>query len=336
MISSFEIILAILIGSILIFVFAYVYYGKHNEVSSTNKDSYYHSTISNVIKKNEHLLTLTSNTTIPTALVKLSKTKFSSAPVFNPNTNKWIGSIDMLDLVGIFSTLSRAKEFAELFAKRDIPWWEFLEQENNVVSQQTIEGLLNISEHNLWIPIQSNESIQQALTLFKRDADIHRLPVFENQKLVYVLSHIDILLFLAKNVKHIKQAELKIGDLFKRQPVYTISPNEKTIVGFNLMIEKKVNAIAVVDKNGAISSVVSSSDLKRSKQKNIFTDLNLPISSYLELKNSSFPYSKQAPIFVTPFNSLHDALAMFEKNTFAQIVCDRRAKSYSNRNHKST
>jgi len=276
---------------------------------------------SDIMNKPKELIFVNSNEKIPDALKKLVSNNITSVPVFDQKQNKYIGSVDMLDLVGVMVSMAKTKDLADVFAKREIPWKEFIIQEKKVFFEQTIDGIPNLATHNVFVSVSEKTNFSEILQQMKKDADIHRIYV-SNGKLVGVISSFDVFSFIYKNLNKIPQSNMKISEFFRENLVVSVRPQTKTIDALTIMLENKVTAIGIVNpKNHALVSVLSSTDLKRSSEEDLFSDLFLPVDEYLK-KNNKGKFNRNEstnPVSVTLNQTFSDALELLVKTKLHRL-----------------
>lgn len=125
----------------------------------------------------------------------------------------------------------------------------------------------NIAEHNSFFSTTPKTSLKSICDEFRRDSNVHRGFVFSEQnELIGVISSVDVLHFLASNQEQMTEtAATKISSFFRKQPVVSVRATSKAMEGYELMIQNKVSAIAVINSKDNLIAVLSSTDLKVGK-----------------------------------------------------------------------
>jgi len=120
-------------------------------------------------------VSVNSEDKIPFVVKLLAKHNISSAPVRLANsTSKWVGLIDILDLVSTLSTIIEAK--MDDTNTTQVNWDEI-----SLVNDQCVGDLCDISEQNPWISISRDTSLEQILHKMAKKSNIHRLPVIDDK-----------------------------------------------------------------------------------------------------------------------------------------------------------
>ena len=103
----------------------------------------------------------------------LTKHNILSAPILDAKTGKYIGLIDMLDLVtfvvDIYKSLEREGESADFFS--------LLESGERFVTQE-IKTIADLSHRNPFVPINETDTLLSVLSLIGHQG-LHRVPVVD-------------------------------------------------------------------------------------------------------------------------------------------------------------
>jgi acetoin utilization protein AcuB len=116
------------------------------------------------------------------------------------------------------------------------------------------------------ITIDANESMQKAISLMK-EHKIRMLPVLKRGKLVGVVSDSDLKRASASDATMLDVHELlylitkiKIRDIMVKDPV-TVSPDHTVEETAELLLERRISGVPVVDEGGAVVGVITRDDL---------------------------------------------------------------------------
>jgi acetoin utilization protein AcuB len=114
----------------------------------------------------------------------------------------------------------------------------------------------------------------------------------------------------------------------KRNPV-TISPEASFFEARNLIHEKGVRHLPVVDKNGKLVGIVTDSDIREAAPSDA-TLLSIQELNYLlgKLKVSSFMTPKQKLITITPDTLIEEAVKLMHDNKISCLPVMEREKLY--------
>lgn len=231
---------------------------------------------------------------VTNVLRRMTEARVQSVPVRDSN-GRWLGLVDMLDLVTLVISMSDSKLLIEAFAQKPIGWDTFLDRELAVLKEQTIGPLCNASERDTWCPLTPDLPLETALDLFALHCGVHRLPVIggKNDDVIAVLSQSatcrwllqtlrarsDLTGFLSRRVSELPE---------KPDGVVTVRFDSLAIDAYRTMLEKNLSGVAVVYEDGKLFGSLSVSDLKGSAPDQLFTDLYLPLATYLEKSTAAF------------------------------------------------
>lgn len=226
---------------------------------------------------------LEHNINVQDTLSILDDKRISSAPVVNVSEGKFLGIVDMFDIVtcmlGVLPEMKEgddpsAVEWAgEHFAKTTMG--QVIEATN------TYEGFPIASN-----PVKRETFLPKVIELFW--LGLHRLPVVNMENnIINVLTQSDLLAFMAQNMHLIGAIARKTLDECNigRVAPQMARANEQTSVVVKRLHNKRITALPVVDDEGKIIANFSISDLKGITSKN-FKDLLLPVKAFLDKRSS--------------------------------------------------
>lgn len=285
------------------------------------------------LPKDFALISVDKSTPTLEVLKTLSKNNIQSVPVYDPEVKKFIGSIDMLDLLNVTVFLTEAKQIVDVVASKEITWNQYIAEENKVLADSTAGDIINASERNPWVDVYEGLPLRSLMDMFGKNVNLHRVCVSNpDGGIIGSISQSRVINFLADNINKFPEiANKKLSQwLAPRFRVVSVKPSDKTLSAFELMIQKKVSGVAIIDDNFKIVGALSASDLKRSLSTNVFTDLHLPIALYLEKATVDFARSapkSEHPVICTMDSTLQDILAILDKNHVHRIfVVDKDRK----------
>mmetsp|Transcript_4512 Transcript_4512/g.7904 ORF Transcript_4512/g.7904 Transcript_4512/m.7904 type:complete len:312 (-) Transcript_4512:347-1282(-) len=187
-----------------------------------------------------------SGDSLSTVFTLLQKNFSLVAPVYNSQEKKWIGLIDVVD---ILTTVLGSSEKSD--AKVD--------DDDLTFTSYTAQDAVNRSKRNPFIPVKSSDSLLHAVKLLV-DSKAHYLPVFNaDKKLIAVLDSWQILAYVVENLPSPakNRSVLEFGNF---DDLITIKHNASTISGFHLLVEKNIPAAAIVDEQGLLVDSLSCTD----------------------------------------------------------------------------
>jgi len=236
-------------------------------------------------KQSRQIISISASSSVVEAVQILSSNNILGAPVFERETNNFLGFVDMMDL------LSNVVSF---YADREIPggeevpisWCrniETLQQRGEEFAKQPITALIDKSRVDEYCPVSHHGTLFQVMEDVLSH-NIHRVPVFDNTDKVYsILSQSDLIQFLFENIKEVGIARYdtveKLG--LGTSAVISMSAKAKAIHAFFLMLYNRVSAVAIVSGNGELVGNLSASDL-RGLDQNTFTQLLMPVMEFVK------------------------------------------------------
>jgi len=228
-------------------------------------------------------------------LQMLHRHRIVAMPVWDDEGKRWIGIIDMLDIVGAHRMLdwsSTTLDLRELFVKFKA----------STISAGEVVKSSSRSQHLIIVcPGESLLNSMQYLT------ENHRILIGPKNsaepKSFRLLSQMDIARELAKTDLG-ENGKRKIEELFPPKAVYSVKEDDIARDAFEQMYERNLSALAVVDKNGILVTNLSSSDLKTLDEDNI-GNITLKVNQFLLAAHGVKP---AVPIVSKPGDHLEDIL----------------------------
>lgn len=219
--------------------------------------------IRTIVPNNQEIVCLNSDTKASQCLQTLIEKKIHSAPVIDVETQKYLGFLDLVDIVALFVKIYKETEM------KDIDFYEKVTTQNNSFEKETAASLVDLSQRNPFIPLEKDITIMKAIELMG-EKRIQRIPIMENEKIVNILSQSTMIEWLEKN-KSLYDCSKTIGELgLGIHQVYSVELSQKAIEAFTLMAEHQVSAVALLDEDGTLFSNLSSKDLKAMEGKVLF------------------------------------------------------------------
>jgi len=227
-----------------------------------------------------NIVSVNSDATTVEALKTLTKHNILCAPILDTKTGKYIGLVDMLDLVtfvvDIYTSLERERENTDFFS--------LLESGERFVTQD-IKTIADLSHRNPFVPVHDTDTLLSVLQLVG-EKRLHRVPVVDSEgKVVNFLTQSALVDFLAKNKEKLGHVVDKtVGEmLLGCKPVVKVNINHNAVEAFKLMAEKKVSAVAVVDDDNHLISNLSARDIRAiATDHRVIQGLFTPIRNFLQ------------------------------------------------------
>jgi CBS domain-containing protein len=238
-------------------------------------------------KRNKSIISIDANASVVDALQVLSSNNILGAPVFDKETNNFMGFVDMMDLLANVVSFYKERDI-EGQAGEEVPvsWCrniETLKERGEQFAKQPVTALIDKSRVDEYCPVSHHGTLFQVMEDVLSQ-HVHRVPVFDNSDKVYnVLSQSDLIQFLYENIRDIGIARFdtveKLG--LGTPAVISMSARAKAIHAFFLMLYNKVPAVAIVSGNGELVGNLSASDL-RGLDQNTFTELLKPVMEFVK------------------------------------------------------
>jgi len=261
--------------------------------------------------------------------------KINSLPVYNTALKKYTASIDIHDISIVIFVLAVTKSFTDLFAQEVATWHEFENEDFQFFAKEGVEKFCNASMRNFWKTVSDSTPVLELIKILGNPAqnselqsqeNVRRVGV-ENQegKLVGLISQFELVKFLLQEAKKSGLfSKLKLNDVPKvkeQTKLFIIKENEHAIEAFKMMLENAITGLGVVDESGHLTSVFSSSDIKREKaSQELFTDLQLTVKEYLSKSKRYFKKEIDEKILqIGPNDPFISVLEKMVKNHLHQI-----------------
>jgi len=222
--------------------------------------------------------------TVLTVLQKMKSKNISSLPVRDKATRKFVGIIDVLDIVTFCCTK---------YATINTNAWESYQQMESFAKTKC-SYILNISGRNDWRVMSENRPLADLITILSTP-HIHRVGIIDkNHDIVGLVSQSKIIQFfwrhreqLDTNIQAILSSKVELWVHVHNQQLLTISQDAMVYDAFQIIWEQEVSGLAVVDNEGRLVANISASDIKRCRFYPIIgqmiKDLYQPISAFLRI-----------------------------------------------------
>jgi CBS domain-containing protein len=183
-----------------------------------------------------------------------------SAPVYDASKNKYIGFLDVRDLVSFVVFLVDEQKVSDTKTLKDI-----ITHGIKMFKTPTTDGVTisYLSRRNKFIPVQEEATLWTAAQIIARQS-VHRVPVVNKEgKVVNIISQSSLLGFLNDHLTELKEetdktiGELRIGS----RPVTSVNKDAAVIEAFRLMDRHRRSGVALVDNSGRLVGTTTGKDL---------------------------------------------------------------------------
>lgn len=222
---------------------------------------------------------LEHNINVEDTLAILEDKRISSAPVVNIQEGRFMGIVDMFDVVTcMLGVLPQAQG-------GDVEWAA------DHFANTTMGQVIEVTNTYEGFPIASNPVkretfLPKVIELFW--LGMHRLPVVNMENnIINVLTQSDLLAFMAQNmhlIGAIARKNLAECNLGMTAPLVAKATEQASTVVKRLH-DKRISAVPVIDNDGKIVANFSISDLKGLTSKN-FKDILMPVMEFLAKRSS--------------------------------------------------
>jgi len=237
-----------------------------------------------------------SHSNLKELLQIFQRTSISSLPIWGNEQKKWIGIIDMLDIIeahNLLSSTSNLVDFQQLLQGFGC---------SNLTAEQIVKK--SPRSQNL-IVVCPGESL---ITSMKYLTEIHKILIGPNNssdpKSFCLLTQMDIVKQLSK--MDLEDRKRKIEEIFPfTKVIYSIKEDDIARNAFQLMYKRKLGALAIVNNCDTLISNISTSDLKMLDSDNI-GNIILQVKQFLEIVHGE---KAAVPVVCKPLDRLEDILS---------------------------
>eukprot|EP00038_Savillea_parva_P019721 m.28550 g.28550 ORF g.28550 m.28550 type:complete len:343 (+) comp4527_c0_seq1:59-1087(+) len=244
----------------------------------------------------------------------LMEANIQSAPVWDESEKKYIGMIDMRDLVAAVVWAHREPD-RKVEAGYAEPTSEFVARMLRASAQMRglpHQGfsLLSLVRRNNFHCVNRNASLEEATTLLLKKG-CHRVPVVDDSgKIVNIMSQSTIIKFLNDHMDELDDfgkitiAEAACGT----SPVLSVNSNDTVLDAFRVIAENDITGVAVVDaETGNLVANTSAVDF-REFLRDPSTSLDSKVATFMEKVRQH------------GLTSRHPAMSINSADTFADVV----------------
>ncbi|GAM17650.1 hypothetical protein SAMD00019534_008250 [Acytostelium subglobosum LB1] len=232
--------------------------------------------------KSNNMICVKSTDTVPFVFKLLANSNILAAPVLNED-NRPIGLIDFVDIV---CCVVQIINHTGLMGN---DYHSFIERED-LLEHTYASHITDLSQRNPFIPVVQGASLLEAITVMAKN-QLHRVPIVSNDmesglgpKIINLVTQSAIVQFLAKHMDDLGiWSNRTLKDLgFVQKPVISINFHKRALEAFQLMAEKRVNGIAVVDDRNQLLANISARDLRELLNENrLFDDLYKSVGEFV-------------------------------------------------------
>jgi len=243
----------------------------------------------------------------------LSKHNFHSVPVLSKVKNKYYGIVDLHDITRFVLSFFGKEELKDMGN-----FWKIVEKSEKL-KNVTVNSVMSFprSVNNPFHPVTVGYSLHFALEVLAREDHLERVPIITRDRSLYnmlTISRVVQFFFDNKKIlgKRLNKPISMIGSSTKG--VFSIKTTDHAYEAFNLMNEKHVSAVAVINEKEQLVGVISQTDLKViSEDGSLFYKLHQDAKTFVETIN------KKGVVFATKNDTFEKVLNLLQENKIHRL-----------------
>jgi len=126
--------------------------------------------VEDVLEPNFKLISVKNTENVIDVLNLLREKNILSVPVYDDESKRWLGLVDILDVV------------IDAVSHKTVDWYNFTEQELKVLQDESIETIVNASERNPWCPVSNLKPLNSLMVMLSADVNLHRVPIVDDNE----------------------------------------------------------------------------------------------------------------------------------------------------------
>jgi len=266
--------------------------------------------VSDAFPRPSNVITVDSKCKLYDGFLTLIQNNILSAPVWDSSINKYIGYLDIRDLVSFVVFV-----YDEQKVQEDSRLEDLIKHGIGQLKMKTTDGVTvsYLSRRHKFITANESDTLD-SVTKLLAEHSLHRVPVLdENGKVVNIISQSSIVQILAKKCTKAvgdDDADLPLSNHpeIGTSPVLSVPKTESVINTFRLLEKKNLSGIALVDDTGRLVGTTTGKDLGLFLKNPTLASLNLPVFEHLQKIRTQLIDAK------TP------CIAVFERDKLSRAV----------------
>jgi CBS domain-containing protein len=231
------------------------------------------------------------------------------------------GFIDILDIVAALCPQIHTDSNTPTLQEQWETWHTL-----SKLSSLPCSSAINASGRNPKLEMLAETPLQQVIDMFSIE-DVHRVGIMDSEgHIMAILTQFQVLRFLLQHGLVTEMGNLAVMPLEQLRlgyrDVYTVHENTRSLEAFNLIIEKKISGVGIVNDEGNLVGNISASDLKDiGYNYMLFGKLFISVSEFMKQKlaGNQLP----SPLVVYPKTTMKEVLDMFVANRVHRLyVCE--------------
>lgn len=257
--------------------------------------------IEEIVPKAQKLITIDSTVSVFEALELLSSKNIYSAPVKDKDNGSYYGFLDLVDVVVFLVQIIEEKSQGQNEFK------DFVDIVKNF-NLDNAKNIADLSSSNPLVPLRGKDNLGEALKIFE-STGTHRIPILKEEgvaEISNVLTQVDVIAYLASNIKNMGAEKKKKLSELNVQPKKLVSVNTttRTLDAFKLMVQNHITAVPILNEDGTLLSNLSAKDIKEIKLPEMMMWMNKSVLEFVQMVRS-----KQINVTIPIFSChLHNTL----------------------------
>jgi len=236
-------------------------------------------------------------------LETLTKKNVLSAPIFDRQQKRFIGLVDVIDLLAYATTILN-----EINLPRE-------ELERMAFEKLPVKAICDISLRNPWCPVYQDLPLSSLMDIFSNKVHIHRVPLVDHEgRVIGLISQSRVIEFLSENKSHLGELVNKPLIPIMSRNVICVNENTQVLDAFLQLLKAKVSGMGVVNNEGALTGQLSANAIKGV----LFSKLNLTVKEFLAVTIDKLQL-KTSYLQGTNSTTVGDALEMIAINHLHRI-----------------
>eukprot|EP01137_Pigoraptor_chileana_P017136 Opistho-2@74761 len=264
-----------------------------------------------------HVVMLDSNSNLGTAMKTLVSNEILSAPVWDEEQAKFLGSMDMFDLVSIFVATFKEDELN----KGNI---NALMEKHELFASTPIKHLIDFSLRNPFVTVETGTPLDSVVRRLAGTEQqwVRRVAVVEPKRvgatsLVSIVSQSGMIAYVSRNKSILAPIRTRtVHEIITREKghVVSVTADNKVIEAFNLMKKENVSGLAVVDHNGILIGSMSIRDLRGLLVQGGILDLSrllYSVRQFINFLNQMSVDERHPAVSVTRYDTIERVIDIF-------------------------
>ncbi|RDD45743.1 5'-AMP-activated protein kinase subunit gamma-2 [Trichoplax sp. H2] len=264
-----------------------------------------------LIPPSSKIVTLDTKLSMKKAFFALVANEIRSAPLWSSSEQRFVGMLTVTDFIEILRHYYKS------------PLIQITELEDHRI--ETWKKLATSSKHAKLISIGPSASLYEAVK-YLTTHKIHRLPIIDETTgtVLYIITHKRLIRFLYLHFpdmgfpSYMSQTveELRIGTY---ENVAMVSPDTPLIVAHNIIMERRISALPIVNEAGKVMDIYAKFDALNLAEGRSYNNLDVTVRQALEKRSSTL----EGVIVCYPNETLSAVInRLVEKQVHRLIVVD--------------